>query len=88
GDGIYGELTEKQRQVLGNINESGNRLMKLIDDILDYARSDVDPAEFDVSLLAVGPLVLGCQSMLASAADSKGLVIDLDIEDEAFRVAA
>lgn len=88
GYGIYGELTEQQRHVLGNINESSNRLMKLIDDILDYARSDVDPAEFDVSLLAVGPLVLGCQSMLASAADSKGLVIDLDIEDEAFRVAA
>lgn len=86
--GIYGELTQQQRDVLQNINESGNRLMKLIDDILDYARSDVDPADFEASPLEVWPILLGCQSMLASAADLKGFAIDLDVEDESLRVMA
>ena len=88
GFGIYGELTEAQQGALKNINDSGHRLMGLIDDILDYARSDVDPGELEIAPVEVGPLLLGCQSMMASAAEMKGMVIALDLEDESQRVLA
>ncbi len=78
--GIYGEVTADQRRVLSNINESGSRLMKLIDDILDYARSDVNPAEIELTTVNVEALLESCRTMMASAADLKGIAIEMDIE--------
>ena len=86
--GIYGELSEKQQGVLKNINESGQRLMKLIDDVLAFARADVDPEEAELTPLQLKPFLVDCHRMIASAADMKGLTVELDMEGESPRIMA
>ncbi len=52
-DGMAGELTEEQRRQVGMIRESGRRLLRLVDQILDlsraeYGRDDVVYRETDL----------------------------------------
>ncbi|BAY64945.1 two-component hybrid sensor and regulator [Calothrix brevissima NIES-22] len=61
-DEIYGIITEKQKQSLQTIEQSGNHLLELINDILDLSKIEAGQLELHYTKVAINPL---CQASLA-----------------------
>ncbi|MBJ7899622.1 MAG: response regulator [Cyanobacteria bacterium RI_101] len=76
---IYGALTERQEEALRIIEESGNHLLALINDVLAMANIDIGALELRIQ--ALDPAAL-CRDSLVQAtplAQSKKLTLQLDL---------
>jgi signal transduction histidine kinase len=78
-DGSVGPINEKQKHFLDIVNKSSNRLLGMINDILDIAKLEVGKMEvslirFDIKNLADRV----CSSMLSKAIDGK---LELSCDD-------
>src|SRR4030095_11205335 len=63
GEGMFGEVNEKQAEYLRDILESGRHLLSLINDILDLSkieagRMELDVADFDLPNAIENSLIL------------------------------
>jgi PAS domain S-box-containing protein len=57
----YGELNQKQKQIIANIENSGRHLLDLINDILDISKMESGKFELDMEPCPLGQI---CQSSL------------------------
>ena len=84
----YGPLTEKQVNALKNIEDSGQHLLELINNVLDYSRLQSGSLQLEKKLLLVREV---CQAALKTAnllADRKGQQISLQIDPPDLSLAA
>jgi PAS domain S-box-containing protein len=81
---IYGPLTPKQASSLQTLHSSGQRLLNLITDVLDYAQAEAGPAPGNADLVGVADLCQTCVSAVWPAAQKKGLrfTVEYHLEDE------
>src|SRR5688572_8734950 len=56
GDGLIGDLTEKQRRFIGDIFKSGKHLLSLINDILDLSKVEAGKMLLDLDMVEIAPL--------------------------------
>lgn len=82
---MLGEMNDAQRAAVSAMQESGNILLKLIDDILDLAR--VRSGRSELKLVTIDPAQLVAQAVVAvrAQAERKGLEILTGISSEAVR---
>ncbi|PKQ16438.1 MAG: hypothetical protein CVT67_04720 [Actinobacteria bacterium HGW-Actinobacteria-7] len=85
---LAGPLTEDQRTQLGMIHRSGNRLLRLVNDVLDYSRIEsgdetVSPTHFDLC-----ELVDDVSSSLASEARAKGIQLGVAAPAESLKLCS
>ncbi len=76
-EGIYGPLNERQRASLKNIQESGNHLLELINDILDLAKIGAGKDDLVLERVDVEELCQSCLLMIRQAAANKNLKVSL-----------
>ncbi|KKW42959.1 MAG: Sensor protein resE [Candidatus Magasanikbacteria bacterium GW2011_GWA2_56_11] len=74
-DGAYGRPTKALREVLGNMDESNERLVKLVDEFLDITRIEQGRTKFDFAPTDLGALVDSVVKELEKRASDKGLEI-------------
>ncbi|RKT21611.1 PAS domain S-box-containing protein [Paraburkholderia sp. RAU2J] len=79
-------MTERQLSSLGVIEQSGEHLLKLIDDILDFARIEAGKLELNVTDVSVGPFLRTIAEMVAVRADQKRLVLSLEVPSNLSKV--
>ncbi len=80
--GIYGPVTEKQRDAQQKIKRSAQSLLGLIDDLLELARADVGKTTFTVSRIDLGELLPSVVASVKWMQGTKGQQrIDLDLEE-------
>ncbi|MBJ7899959.1 MAG: PAS domain-containing protein [Cyanobacteria bacterium RI_101] len=60
-EGVYGALNERQLRSLQTVEQSGQHLLSLINEILDLAKIEAGQMTLEINPAAVGPL---CQSSL------------------------
>jgi CheY-like chemotaxis protein/nitrogen-specific signal transduction histidine kinase len=84
---VLGPLNERQLKSLSTIKRSGQRLLSLINDILDVSKIEAGEVALDINTIAVLPL---CDSSLASiqqqAAD-KEIQLDLQVSSAIVNIA-
>jgi signal transduction histidine kinase len=79
-DGMYGEITEKQRESLDRIRELIQRALSLIDDLHELARAEAGKIALRFARTNVAELVVALGEEHRAAAEAKGLrlVINAD----------
>ncbi len=67
------ELTQKQKQYIDIINNSGHDLLKLINDILDFSKIEANELDSEISLVETEQLLNSIELLLKPKAEKKGL---------------
>ena len=78
-EGVSGQLTESQLELVGRIDRNGERLLQLVEDLLTLAR--VEEGEFEVQLVRTDlSVALRCAVRdLAATAESRGITLNLAV---------
>ena len=78
--GTYGQLTDKQKEILEIVDRNVKRLAKLISDVLDIARIQSKKMKFDIELIDPSSLIKESAEGMQSAAKNKNLSIKVTVE--------
>lgn len=78
-DNKEGNLTDKQVHFARTINDAGNDLLALINDILDLSKVEAGRLEFHVEKVAVSELLEPLETMFRPIAEQKGLSFETKI---------
>ena len=72
-EGIYGPVTDDQRRVMSRIQQAGNHLLSLINDILSFARIEAGRVQLNLSATPVDQIVADAAALIELQARKKGL---------------
>lgn len=79
---LYGELNQKQMQYVQGINDSGQHLLELINDLLDISKIEAERFEIFAERVPVEEVCLASISIVQERAKQQGLELLLDIDQE------
>lgn len=80
-DGAMGSLSERQKQGIQTINDSGERLLGLITDMLDFSQISASQLTLNRTAVNLFPVCLKCVETVESLAQPKGIRIALNYEN-------
>jgi len=83
GDGLYGQLNEKQQEYIEDVYNSGHHLLSLINDILDLAKVEAGKMELDLDRFLLRPALEAAVTLLREKALKHGIELSLAMADEA-----
>ncbi len=78
---LYGELNDKQREYVRGIATSGEHLLSLVNDFLDFSKLETKGEELLLEPMVVEELCQATFSMVQSKATELELGLNLEIED-------
>ncbi len=80
--GVYGEVTDKQRDALAGIRNSSDGLLHMVDDLLQLARAESGKLEVHRSEFDLDELLQRAVSAARWMQGKKQLTIDLEVDDD------
>ena len=80
-DGIVGDLTEQQQEMVQRISQVAAHLTELVNDILDLAKLDAGRVELHPEPVRVGELVQEAVVAVEPQARAKGLPVHLELDE-------
>jgi len=81
-DGLAGDLTEKQSDLLGKAKEKTKGMITLVNDILDYRRIQEGKSIQKIENLDMGEILKRTADLMRLSAEEKGVGIIFDIGDD------
>ncbi|MDO8601466.1 MAG: ATP-binding protein [bacterium] len=76
-EGVYGKLSEKQKDPLKNVYQSSERLIKLVNDLLNLSRLEAGKIEFKPEPVLLEDVVSSIVEELKINAEKKGLYLKI-----------
>ena len=83
--GLYGEISEDQREAVKTVNECGASLLRLINDILDVTKLETRKIQLQMEPLHGGEFCKSVLGLNAKSAREKGVALTTDLETAQFR---
>jgi signal transduction histidine kinase/AmiR/NasT family two-component response regulator len=77
------ELTAVQRERLGIVHQSGQTLLRILNDVLDLSKIEAGRLELESIEFSLAAVAAGCQAAFTNVAASKGLSFRFEIDDDA-----
>ncbi len=78
--GLTGKVTDKQEDYLQRVVANGERLLALINDVLDIAKIEASRLDINNEPFSPAELLSGIESRISSLADQKGLRFETQID--------
>jgi len=72
-EGIYGEVPEKVKEILHKVNDSNERLIRLVNSLLDISRLELGRMQFDIEKVDIEEMLENIIDEFHVAARKKGL---------------
>jgi PAS domain S-box-containing protein len=82
GDGLIGDLTDKQRGFIGDIFSSGKHLLSLINDILDLSKVEAGKMTLDVESVQIHSMFANSLSIIREKAAARRIQLTSDAPKE------
>lgn len=79
-DGIYGEVNDKQREVLDSIHEQTRVLTRLVNQLLDVSRLEAGGLRMEVEVADLHQLVAELERSFGALAQQKGIEFEVDVD--------
>ncbi len=79
GDGLLGDLTEKQLRFIGDIFKSGKYLLSLINDILDLSKVEAGKMLLDLGMIEISSLLGNSLSIVKGQAAVRHVKLDMQL---------
>jgi signal transduction histidine kinase len=79
----YGDLNQKQLETLHSIEKSGQRLLTLINDILDLSKLEADELQLHFASISASSLCQSALQLVQQSAQDKKLKLSVSLDDEA-----
>lgn len=76
---VFGPINEQQHTALTTIEESGNHLLELIDDILDLSKIEAGQVQLHPTLTSIGTVCYSSLSLIHSEAVKKQLQLQVNL---------
>jgi signal transduction histidine kinase len=80
---LHGPVTAAQRDSLARIGRAQERLLGLINDILNFARLEAGRVEYDIRPTHVGEVVTEVSSLMESQLSARALELDIALPEHA-----
>ncbi len=81
-DGLVGAVTERQKAYIGDIFESGQHLLSLINDILDLSKVEAGMMSLDLDPADIRELLSNSLSVVREKSLAQGISLTLTVEPE------
>jgi signal transduction histidine kinase len=78
-EGAYGKVTKAQKEILGNIDVSNERLISLVDEFLDVSRIEQGRTQYQFEEMDVRTVVDSVLAELAPKAVAKSIDVHMDL---------
>ena len=75
-DGVGGETSEKQRKLLGILAEESNRLISLVNSLLDFSKMEAGMMAYDFETSAIDPLIKRAVSEITPLFEAKQIRLE------------
>ena len=85
---IFGELSEKQTEYIGDIHSSGLHLLQMINDLLDLSKIESGKMELNIELFDVKKAMQEAVNVVKPLAEKKLIGIKLNFDDENIKITA
>src|SRR5687767_9944002 len=82
GDGLIGDLTDKQRGFIGDIFSSGKHLLSLINDILDLSKVEAGKMMLDLEPVQVSSLFANSLSVVKGKAATRQIRLSMEVAED------
>jgi signal transduction histidine kinase len=86
GQGLFGDLNDKQREYITDIHQSGSHLLRLIEDILSLSRIEAGQLDLHEEPLDVAALMEASVAVVRGMAAAKSLSVDVTAPERPQRV--
>ncbi len=87
-DGLAGDVTDKQKEYMGDVLASSRHLLSLINDILDLSKVEAEKMELDLRTFDLAQLLETSISMLRETAMKHAIRLDSDIPNDLGAITA
>jgi PAS domain S-box-containing protein len=81
-DGLMGDMTDQQRGFIGDIFNSGQHLLSLINDILDLSKVEAGKMTLDLEPVQVSSLFANSLSIVREKAAARQIHLEMDAAEE------
>jgi signal transduction histidine kinase len=82
GSGVYGGVTQKQKDALAGIKRSAKALLALIDDLLELSRTDAGKLDLRPAAVAIDELVPTVVAAARWMIGTKAIVVETELADD------
>lgn len=79
-DGVGGETTDKQRKLLAILAEESNRLIGVVNSLLDLSKMEAGMMTYDFEITTLGPLIQRAVAEITPLVEAKQIALQTTIE--------
>ena len=80
--GMAGPISEKQKEFVGDIRDSGKHLLSLINDILDLSKIEAGKMELDVARFDMASAIDNAMTLVRGRADRQGIRLEANVSSD------
>ncbi|MBI2996970.1 MAG: HAMP domain-containing protein [Deltaproteobacteria bacterium] len=81
-EGVGGTITEKQRKLLNILSEESNRLIELVNSLLDLSKMEAGMMRYDLAPTSLAPLIQKATVELGPLVEAKRIRLEAKITDD------